>query len=77
MRLHEPNRVGAAFGIEVDAGDVGTLLRKRGSRGLTKALGRAGDDGDLASERERDREVLRGHDVSPEGNSRSSLTRPE
>ena len=77
VRLHESNRIGATFGVEVDAGDVGTLLGERCCCGLTKTLGRAGDDGDFAGERERDREILRGHDVSPEGSSRSSLTRPE
>ena len=77
MRLHEPNRVGTALGVEVDARDVGPLLRKRGCCGLTKSLSRTGDNGDLAGERERDREILRGHDVSPEGSARSSLTRPE
>ena len=75
--LDKSNRVGAALGVEVDAGDIRSLLGERGCCGLTKALGRAGDDGDFAGERERDREILRGHDYSPEGSSRSSLTRPE
>ena len=77
MCLDESNRFCTALGVEVDARDVRSLLGERCCCGLTKALGRTGDDGDFAGERERDREVLRGHDCSPGGSSRSSLTRPE